>query len=184
MIVGILGGTFDPPHMGHLGVAAIALASDNVDEVWFIPCVSHRFGKQPAPFEDRLAMCLLLIKGRPNMKVSDVERELLRTGHTLDLVITLRAAHPDKAFRLLAGSDIYHEKEKWHRYNEIARLAPPIYVERQGIEPIPEPTLKAPIKTDSSNLRIALARGERPIDTVPTEVLDYIETNGLYREES
>ncbi|MCP4599518.1 MAG: nicotinate-nicotinamide nucleotide adenylyltransferase [Proteobacteria bacterium] len=180
MIVGILGGTFDPPHLGHLGVAAIALASDEVDEVWFVPCLAHRFGKEPRPFEDRLAMCRLLTKNKSNMKVSDIESTLKKPGYTFDLVLALRAVHPDKTFRLLVGTDIYHERDKWHLFDEIVRLAPPLYVARDGVEPIPEPTLAAPVGIRSSELRKELARGDRPLEAIPVEVLDYIEINRLY----
>jgi nicotinate-nucleotide adenylyltransferase len=180
MIIGVLGGTFDPPHMGHLVLARNALASGKIDEVWLVPCLSHRLGKQPAPFEDRLAMCRLLIDGEPSMKVSDIERVLERPGHTFDLVLALRAGHPEAELRLLAGTDIFHEQGQWHLFDEIAKIAPPIYVEREGVEQIPEPTLPAPPGIASSEIREALARGERPQEAIPQKVLDYIEKRGLY----
>jgi len=183
MTTGILGGTFDPPHLGHLELASIALASGEVQEVWFVPCLTHRFAKEPAPFEHRLAMCCLMVSGEAAMKVSDMETRLERPGYTLDLVRALRAAHPNLSIRLLAGADIYHERDKWHRYDETAKLAPPLYVARQGVEPIPEPTLPAPHGISSSSIRDALARGERPDDVLSREVLDYIEAHGLYRED-
>ncbi len=184
MVIGIFGGTFDPPHRGHLGVAKNALDSGRVDEVWFVPCLTHRFGKQPAPFEDRLAMCDLLIEGEPMMRVSDMEAKLERPGYTLDLVLALGAAHPGYALRILAGADIYFDRDKWHQYDEIARLAPPLYVAREGVAPIPEPTLPAPAGMSSTELRVVLARGELPVEEVPERVLKYIENHGLYKEES
>ncbi len=184
MTTGILGGTFDPPHLGHLELATTALASGEVQEVWFVPCFTHRFAKQPALFKHRLAMCRLMVAGEAAMKVSDMETRLERPGYTLDLVRALRAAHPEVVFRLLAGTDIYHERDKWHRYDEVAKLAAPLYVARQGIEPIPEPTLPAPVGICSSSVRDALARGERPHDLLPREVFDYIEAHGLYREDT
>lgn len=181
MIIGVLGGTFDPPHLGHLVLARSALASGKVDEVWLIPCLEHRFGKQPAPFDDRLAMCRLLTEGESRMKVSDIEKTLNRPGHTIDLVNALKRANPSDELRLLAGSDIYHEREKWHLFDEIAKIAPPIYVERAGERPIPEPTLPAPPGIASSELRESLASGMRPIKAIPEKVLEYIEERGLYR---
>ncbi|MCP4678906.1 MAG: nicotinate-nicotinamide nucleotide adenylyltransferase [Deltaproteobacteria bacterium] len=184
MTVGILGGTFDPPHLGHLELAITALASGEVREVWFVPCLTHRFAKRPAPFEHRLAMCRLLVAEEAAMKVSDMETRLERPGYSLCLVRALRAEHPELTFRLLAGADIYHERDKWHRYDETAKLAPPLYIARQGVEPIPEPTLKAPARICSSDLRDAFARGERPDDVLQKEVLDYIEAHGLYKEDA
>ncbi len=180
MTVGILGGTFDPPHLGHLGVASSALSAGLVDEVWLIPCLSHRFGKSPEPFEHRLAMCELLAGDDSRIRVSDVEARLNRPGYTLDLVRRLQREHPTLAFRLIAGTDIYHEREKWHRYDEVARLAPPIYVARQGEPPIPEPTLAPPPDISSSRIRGALRRGERPEGVTLESVLRYIEAHVLY----
>jgi nicotinate-nucleotide adenylyltransferase len=179
-VVGILGGTFDPPHVGHLGVARNVLASGAVEQVWLVPCVEHAFGKQPAAFEHRLALCRLLIEGEPGVTVSDVEAEVDSPGRTLDLVRFLDRVFPGTAFRLIAGSDIYHERQKWHRYDEVARLAPPIYVERAGEAPIPEPTLPAPPAVSSQQIRAALACGERPVELVPARLLDYIEVHRLY----
>ena len=181
MIVGVLGGTFDPPHRGHLGLAHTVLETEQVDEVWLIPCLQHRFRKTPEAFDHRVAMCRLLIAGEPKMKVSIIESTLPRPGYTLELVLALRDRHPDYQFRLLAGADIYFERHKWHRYDEIARLAPPIYVGRRGVPAIAEPTLDAPIEVSSSNLRDALARGERPLEKLTQGVIDYIDAYRLYR---
>ena len=180
MITGILGGTFEPPHLGHLQVAATVLAAGLVDEVWLVPCLTHRFGKAPAPFAHRVAMCELLAGEDPRIRVSDIEAELNRPGYTLDLVKRLQADHPDVTFRLIAGTDIYHERDKWHRYDEVAELAPPIYVERRGEPPIPEPTLEAPPKISSSDIRAALHRGERPSDVTLDTILAYIDAHQLY----
>ena len=183
-IVGILGGTFDPPHRGHLGVARNTLAAGPVKQVWFVPCLRHAFGKQPVAFAHRLAMCRLLIAGEPRMRVSDVEAEIDSPGRTLDLIRHLQRSHSQTRFRLIAGSDIYHERGKWHRYEDVARLAPPIYVERSGEPPIPEPTLPAPPAISSEQIRAALARGERPVDGLPEAVIDYIGEHRLYGGES
>lgn len=181
MMIGILGGTFDPPHLGHLIAAKNVLAAGLADEVWLIPCLAHRFGKAPAPFDHRLAMCRLLIEGHLNLRVSDIEVTVNRPGYTIDLVHRLMQAHPENEFRLIAGTDIYHQKDLWHHYDEIARLAPPIYVARQGEPPIPEPVLPAPPDISSHKLREAIAWGETPEDKMPRTVIDYARALGLYR---
>lgn len=182
MIAGIFGGTFDPPHVGHRELAREALASQLVDEVWLVPCLSHRFGKAPAAFEHRLEMCRLLLTGLAQAKVMDIERRIERPGHTLDLVLALQQEHPGVRFRLLAGADIYRQRHLWHRYDEIARLAPPLYAARAGSPLIPEPTLPPPPQVSSSQLREVLRQGERPEGLVPAGVLDYIFSHGLYAE--
>jgi nicotinate-nucleotide adenylyltransferase len=180
MIVGILGGTFDPPHLGHLGVARAALESGQVAEVWLVPCVRHALGKEPTGFDHRLAMCRLLVDGDPRIAVSQAEADLPEPGKTLELVLALERAHPSHEFRLIAGADIFHERHKWHRYDEVARRASPIYVARAGVAPIPEPTLPAPIDVSSSEVRALLERCERPTRGVPASILDYIEQERLY----
>ena len=129
-------------------------------------------------------MCELLVDGENGMTVSDVEDSLENPGHTLDLVLALQAAYHAAVFRLVAGADIYHERDQWHRYDEIQKLAPPIYVERKGVKKLPssESVLAAPPRISSSDLRAAIARGERPTNELSGEVLEYIEAHGLYRE--
>ena len=180
MKVGILGGTFDPPHIAHLGLARNVLSSGLVEEVWLVPCLRHRFGKKPAPFRDRLAMCKLLIENEDHMKVSDIEQRLERPGYTLDLIVALGEANPKIDFRLVAGTDIYFQKDSWHHFEEVIRLAPPIYVARQGIDPIPEPTLPMPPAISSTDVRLALQSGKHPTDAVPIKILQYIEAHAIY----
>ena len=181
MNIGILGGTFDPPHFGHLEVARNTLETGLVDEVWFVPCLIHRFAKSPAPFEDRLAMCELMLKDEPNTKVSDFEKTLTRPGYALDLIVALKAVNPGNAFRLIAGTDIWFERESWFKYDEVIKHAPPIYVKREGTDPIPEPTLPMPPGISSSEVRGLVEKGKKPLDMIPEPVLEYIIDRGLYR---
>jgi nicotinate-nucleotide adenylyltransferase len=178
--IGILGGTFDPPHVGHLGVVDAALASAEVDRVLLAPCVGHALGKAPAPFAHRLAMCRLLVAGEPRAEVSDAEREIATPGRTLELLGVLRGRHPGATLRLVAGADSYFERDEWYRFDEVARLAPPLWVGRRGVPPIPGPHLPAPPEVASSELRALLAAGGRPEDLGPAAVLDYIAAHGLY----
>jgi nicotinate-nucleotide adenylyltransferase len=180
MRLGVLGGTFDPPHLGHLGVVDSALASGQLDRVLLVPCLAHAFGKAPAPFEHRLAMCRLLAAGEPRAEVSDAERDLAVPGRTLELLRVLRERRPEAALRLVVGSDIWSERDAWHRFDEVARLAPPLWIARAGAPPIPESTLPAPPEISSRAVRAALAAGERPARLVPAAVLDYIAAHGLY----
>jgi nicotinic acid mononucleotide adenylyltransferase len=118
------------------------------------------------------------------MKVSTIETRIDKPGFTLAMIENLKTENPHADFRLLAGTDIYHEKDKWFHYDKIERLAPPIYVERKGVPPIPYTTLPGPVEVSSRVLRSQLAQGERPLDKLSQEVMDYILKRGLYSLDS
>jgi len=180
MRIGVLGGTFDPPHLGHLELCRTALSSGQVDVVIMVPCLVHAFDKRPAPFEHRVAMCELLAGLDVDVIVSEEEATLARPGRTLDLLKALAARHPAASLRLVAGSDIYHERERWHAFDEVEALAPPLYVCREGQPPIPGPVLASPPPISSSGIRAQLARGLVPRDLLGEAVAEYIVRNGLY----
>src|SRR3954453_19837484 len=79
----ILGGSFDPPHFGHVFLAAYALGSANVERVLVVPVFQHAFAKPLSPFEDRLHMCELAFRDLRRVEVSDLERELGGVSRTL-----------------------------------------------------------------------------------------------------
>jgi len=179
-VVGVFGGTFDPPHGAHLELARTVLAADAADRVLFVPCFRHAFGKRPAAFEHRVRMCELLVEGEARMEVSSVEASMANPGRTLDLIETLEAIRPHERLRLIAGSDIFYEREKWYRFEDVERRAPLIYVERRGVPPIPVPALPAPPDLRSSAIREQIAAGRSPKELLPARVADYIEACGLY----
>jgi len=203
--VAIFGGSFNPPHLAHQMVCLVALETAAVDEVWMLPTYRHAFGKELAPFDDRVEMCRLAARafgGR--VLVDPIERELAaggeesRTFHTLT---ALAARHPGTALRLLVGEDILAEKHLWFRWDDVVALAPPIVVGRAGALPNPTaPNASAPragtpkgppqSATDagfdlpaisSSEVRARIARGETAVPLVSRAVMDYIAGRGLYR---
>jgi len=180
MKVGVFGGTFDPPHNGHLALCRAVLASGLVDRVIIVPCLRHAFGKQPIPFEHRVAMCELMAGQDTEISVSEAEAAIDEPGRTLVLVRHLAEANPDVEFRLVAGADIWHERDKWYHFDEIARKAPPIYIAREGVDPIPEPTLAPPPGVSSTEVREKLEAGVVPEDLIPPAVVAYIVANKLY----
>ncbi len=182
MRIGVFGGTFDPPHLGHLELASIALESGLVDRVMFVPCLRHALGKAPAGFEHRFAMCKALVEVEGNMEVSDIESRLDTGGRTLDLLKALGREFPDDNLRLLAGTDIYHERDRWYRFDEVARLAPPIYVERLGADSIPHETLAAPQEVSSQEIRRAVFEGRVPKEWITEAVAAYIARHHLYED--
>ncbi|MDD3885579.1 MAG: nicotinate (nicotinamide) nucleotide adenylyltransferase [Victivallaceae bacterium] len=115
------GGSFDPPHAGHLGVARGALASGRTGTVCFVPAYAapHKLGRRAAPFADRLAMTERLIAGESGMCVSDIEQRLAyRPSYSFEVMSALQAelAGP---LQLLIGADSLLELHTWHRAAEL-----------------------------------------------------------------
>src|SRR5262245_25898886 len=128
----VFGGSFDPPHVGHVFLATYALAIAGVDRVLAAPTFAHAFAKQMSPFEHRLAMCERAFEVLPAVEVSPIERELGGTSRTLRLVKEAAARYPNYQLRLLIGSDILAETSRWQGFEEIAKLAPPLVAARAG----------------------------------------------------
>lgn len=191
--VAIFGGSFNPPHVAHLLAAAYALSVAPIDLVLVIPVYRHPFAKELAPFEERLSMCRLALGWLPGVEVSEVERELGGESLTLRTLEHLAAVHPTWAMRLLVGADVLADLPRWHRFDRIAELAPPLVLGRVGVAPgpraslagvaeipsAPEPVLPG---VSSTEIRSALAAGDLDAvrGRVPRAVLDHIAERGLY----
>lgn len=181
MKIALYGGSFNPPHVGHLLVVSYVLATADVDEVWLMPAFSHPFGKALAPFVDRVSMCYrLAAMFKSGVSVTSVESELGGEGRTIDTLEHLIRRQPNHSFRLVIGSDILDEAPKWKAFDKIKQLAPPIVVARGG-HPHPEAQGPAMPEVSSTEVRRRLAVGEGAGALVPRTVLEYIEARGLYR---
>lgn len=180
--VAILGGSFNPPHVAHLMAAYWTLATQEVREVWLLPSFRHPFGKDLAPFEDRVRMCELAARGVRGVAVCTAERELAgdplvgKTARTLEHLV---AKHPDLEFSLVIGADILPDAPKWYRWDRVTALARIVVVGREGFPPVPgAPTLPA---ISSTEIRARVARGEDVAGLVPRKVREYVALKGLYR---
>jgi len=188
--VGLFGGSFNPPHIGHVLAAAYVLSAGLVERVIAVPVFSHALGKSLAPFPARVAMARLAFEWLPGVEVSDVEQELGSPSRTLRTIQALSARHPDWQLRLLVGSDILGELHQWHAYAEIERLAPPLILPRPGAPDPSRPGEAARILPDISSTEVrasldAAARGDSEgaaelQRVVPAPVLAYIREQGLY----
>jgi nicotinate-nucleotide adenylyltransferase len=179
--VALLGGSFNPPHVAHQMVCLWVLSTDQADEVWMVPCFRHPFGKQLCDFDHRVEMCrrAALVLPAERVKVSRVEEELREEGRTLFTVRHLIEQRPDCQFRLVIGADILQEQSSWYRFDEVARLAPPLVIGRGGYDsPATVPVLPA---ISSSRIRELLRQGQDASAWLPAPVLEYILGEGLYR---
>lgn len=197
--LGIYGGSFDPPHEGHLFVAEEARRAFALDHVVFVPArrPPHKPGRRLAPDGDRLAMLALLLGARP--WASSWAGELRRAGpsYTVDTLEAFRSGlGPQPALHLLLGSDNLPGLPSWHRAEELLGLAQPIVVHRrdQPLDPAVLGALPAPLaervragflqlepyEASSTAIRTALAAGRDPGPALPGRVRRYVALRGLY----
>jgi nicotinate-nucleotide adenylyltransferase len=178
--VAVYGGSFDPPHLGHVLSVAWALSTGDVDEVWIIPTWEHVFEKShQASYEHRTKLCEAAFAPFRDVRLLDIERQLGGTSRTLRTLEALQEAHPHTSFRLLIGADVLPTTDRWHRWDEVARLAPPLIVGREGY---PQPA-GCPItipNVSSTDVRAALGSDRNIQGFVPGAVADYIRQHGLY----
>jgi nicotinate-nucleotide adenylyltransferase len=176
--IALFGGSFDPPHVAHQMASLWAIATGRVDRVLWAPCHHHPFGKELAPFEDRLAMCRLAAEALVGVEVSPIDRDAGAEGRTLLVLRRLKAERPADDLVVLVGADLVAERVRWHGYEEIERLAGFLIVGRSGFaSPDGVPDLPA---LSSSAVRAALARGDDVSGWVPRAVLAYVRAHGLY----
>ncbi len=178
--VALLGGSFNPPHVGHLMAAVYVRATLRVEEVWLVPSFHHPFGKELAPWEARLAMCeAMAVEVGPWLRVSRAESEVGGEGRTIELLEWLLPQHPDVRFRWIIGSDILAELPKWKAWDRISRMVEVTVLHRAGY---PAPGVLGPpmAEVSSTEIRRRLEAGDAPADLVPAAVLERARSHGLY----
>jgi nicotinate-nucleotide adenylyltransferase len=180
--IALLGGSFNPPHVGHLMNAYYVLATHEVDRVWLMPVYKHPFAKVLVPFEHRVRMCeLAAARFAGGIEVTRIEEEAPLGSKTVDVLELLIARHPEHQFNLVIGTDILPERHMWKRFDRIEQLAPIIVVGRAGY-PCPDVDAPALPEVSSTLVRERLAHGEDVSAYVPREVLAYVTEHQLYRE--
>ena len=187
MKLGILGGSFNPIHHGHLIIATRAAEALGLDQVLFIPTALSplKGGRTLAPVRDRLAMVRAAVRGNPLFAASDVETRRGGTSYTIDTLKTLRESHRGR-FYLILGADAARLLPRWRSIDEVKRLATLVTVARPGHSPGPEmpkhPIVEVPLlEISSSEIRARVRRGLSIRYLVPDAVERYIRRKRLYR---
>lgn len=187
----VFGGSFDPVHVGHVLCVHYLLAIGAVDRVTVPVVFQHALDKRLTPFSHRLQMCRRAFAHEPRVEVSDLERGLPRPSFTLRTLQALRGVHPEDTFRLVVGTDVLSEVERWHRFDEVQKLAPLLVVGRRG-HPTPSGPPEVLPEVSSTEIRrlFAVALGndadseparQRLSQLVPRPALDYAFEQGLFR---
>lgn len=192
MKVGIMGGTFDPLHIGHMMAAETARESYGLQEVWFmpshIPPHKHEAG---ATGEDRLSMVQEAVKDHPAFGILDWEVVRGGVSYTLETVISLQEEYPQHEFFFIVGADMVQYLPKWQGIEELVQRLTFIGVGRPGtpldlgLLPgfIAERVVLADmplVDLSSTMLRARAAEGKSIRYMVPDAVFDYVQRSGLY----
>jgi nicotinate-nucleotide adenylyltransferase len=155
------------------------LAAHGIERVLVTPTAAHAFGKRLSSFEDRVAMCELAFAHVRSVELCTIERELPEPNYTLHTLQALAARYPDVRLRLLVGSDLQRETHAWHDFASIMKLAPPLWIARQGSTAIDgEPAIP---DISSTEIRRRLATAEPTTGLLSPGVAEYIRSHGLYR---
>ena len=153
--IGILGGSFDPLHSGHLIIARTVYEKLSLDEVLFVPCYLSPLKKMVMDNQvnhHRLKMLQLALKGNPHFKVLDMEIKRGGVSYTIDTMRALKKSYPPKTrFYFIIGSDTLGELPEWHEIREVVKLCQLVTIARPGYLP---PDFKR-IKT---NLGVQISR--------------------------
>jgi nicotinate-nucleotide adenylyltransferase len=193
MNIGIMGGTFDPVHNGHLIVAEQARERMKLDEVWFMPSYQppHKETSPIAESMHRLSMIRLAIAGHPQFRICEIEYEREGTSYTIDTTSLLVDQYPQHQFSWIIGSDMVAYLPKWYRIDDLVAQISFIGLQRPGYDlteqKLPPHILNALTMVDmpqidisSTDIRRRLTEGLTVRYLVPHSVFDYIQENHLY----
>lgn len=190
MRLGIFGGSFDPPHLGHLLPVIDAAESLGLDAVRFVPAATQplKAGRARAGPEHRLAMTERLVNGVPGLAVDSAEIDREGLSFTVDTLASIAARTPSAELVLLIGADAYALFEQWRDPERIRAMAS-LAVLVRGAGQVPVPGARAGVQVlqtrrvdiSSTELRARVADGRTIRGFVPDAVADYIAEHRLYR---
>lgn len=195
---GILGGTFDPPHYGHLAAAETARHTLGLDRILWIPAGSppHKAHGRVTPAIHRLEMLRLAAAGNPGFAVSDLEIRQAGPSYTVNTLQSLASTHSSERLIFILGSDEFAGLATWRQPEEIPRYADLAVMVRAGITfEVGEVERQVPalagkysliqvpnLPISSSELRSKVRAGLPVRYLVPDAVREYIASHGLYRD--
>lgn len=193
MKVGILGGSFNPPHNGHALIAQQVLKFTKTHQVWLTPCYKHTFEKPLASVANRLAMTKMIISKNVLLCNEEIKNKL--SGDSIELMNILKSKYPQHQFTFVIGSDNLVYFKKWGSWEKLITgtdflvFPRPDFnfdLKKYGLDNIRylfklinHPNLKTS-SISSTQIRERIKRGLSINNLVPEKVAEYIEENKLY----
>ena len=189
--IGIMGGTFDPIHHGHLVAASEVMDAFGLDQVVFVPASMQPFkeGKRVTAAEHRYLMTVIATASNPRFAVSRVDIDRGGTTYTIDTLADLRAEYPDADFSFITGADALAHIAQWKDSDALFEQAHFVGVTRpghvladQGLPGSAVSLVEVPaMAISSTDCRARVAQGKPVWYLVPDGVVQYISKHGLYR---
>jgi nicotinate-nucleotide adenylyltransferase len=184
--IGVFGGTFDPPHYGHLLMANEVLHALRLSEIWFMPnhIPPHKQHEQVTNSEDRLHMLKLAIADHPHFKIETIELQRGGPSYTYDTMRQLKAIYPNNEFYFIIGADMVEYLPNWYYIDRLVQLVTFVGVKRPGFSlETSYPLIEVEIPefaVSSSLIRERVKQGKSIRYLVPERVRLYIEEKKLY----
>ena len=198
MHIGIFGGTFDPPHVGHLVIADQALTQLKLDAVWFMPAGQppHKLNNLVSAAAHRVAMTRLAIANHAGFHLSTFDVDRPAPHYSATAIETLEQQHPQHDWCFIMGADSLVDLPRWHTPRRLIALATLAVAGRPGVHPdLTEIERQVPgvserirwvdaplVDLSSSQLRHMASAGASLRYLVPDAVIDYIQQHNLYYE--
>jgi len=168
MRIALFGGSFDPPHLGHVLAASYVLATARPDALWVLPSVRHPYGKVLSALDRRLELCRLAFATLVGVSIRDDEARN-PSGYTIDLVEALARAHPGNQWLLVGGTDTATDMPKWKRGADLLKLVEVVAVPRRGYD---DASITALPAISSTLIRERRAAGDPCRDLLPAAVAE------------
>lgn len=183
--IGIIGGTFDPVHTGHLFIANEVRERLALDQIWFIPNkIPPHKERMVTSSEHRLEMIRLAIMGNEYFKVNSLEIDREGRSYTFDTITLLKEMYPDYSFYFIIGGDMVEYLPKWYNIDELSNIVQFVGVTRVGYEldtPYSVEILELPtFEISSSMVRERVQDNQTIMYLVPDSVREYIKEHQLY----
>lgn len=201
MRIGLLGGTFDPIHYGHLTIAQLALESCRLDQLIFIPAGEppHKRRTSITAASHRLRMVELALSAHPQFQLNDVEIRQKKPSYSINLLAFFQKLYPDADLYLIMGADSLMELETWYEYQKLLSQTYLIVMKRDGV-PVQELKEKIShfersfsaqihvatsiqLNISSSQIRDRVYQHQSIRYFTPAPVQHYIETHKLYQKQ-
>lgn len=199
MKIGIYGGTFSPPHNGHINAARIFTEVEALDKLLIIPTFipPHKIETNAVSAEERLEMCRLAFVDE-KFEISDIEVRRRGKSYTFDTLTELKRIYRDDDFYLLCGTDMLLSFERWFRFTDILSMCTVVCMRRENDSETGANIVKKivelkeqcganvrlinapPLEISSTEIREKLSRGDDVSDLLKSDVYAYIKEKGLY----